>query len=375
MSLPHTDRLTRRAEKPRGGLRWLPQTLAILLLLGGVAGYVAGTTAVRLVDDGAGRTVRTYASTVKGLLHHAGVTLDPHDEVKPAPTTRIQPDTTVVVERGRPVKLTLDGVTKTRWVTTRTVGELVDTLGLREAKLRLSDERGTAIPRDGMALTVRTEKRLTLIADGKRTALTTYAATSKELLAERKLAPEGRDEVRPALDATLAGAKEVRLIRVTVKPKRETVPLPPPVKTQQNDEWMVDQELTVEAGAPGKADQEVEYIYRDGKYSERKVITSKTLVQPKPRVVRKGTKAYPPDDTGLNWEALAECESGGNPRVVSAGGTYHGLYQFNVDMWQRMGGIGVPSQATPREQTYRAILLYKRAGADQWPHCGPRLFS
>jgi hypothetical protein len=49
---------------------------------------------------------------------------------------------------------------------------------------------------------------------------------------------------------------------------------------------------------------------------------------------------------------------------------YHGLYQFSVDTWQRTGGIGLPSEATPREQTYRAILLYKRSGAGQWPHCG-----
>lgn len=375
MSVPHTRLSPRRTEQARGALRWLPQTLAILLLLGGVAGYLAGTTAVRLVDDGARTTVRTYASTVKGLLHHAGITLGAHDVVKPAASSRIRPDATVVVERGRPVTLTLDGVTERRWVTTRTVGELVDTLGLRDARLRVSAAPGTAIPRDGMRLTVRTHKKLVLKADGEKTELTTYAATPEELLAERGLALKGRDEVKPALRASLAGAKQVRLIRVTVKPKHETVAVKPPTKTKKNNEWMVDQELTLDAGKPGKAEQDVEYIYRDGKYSERKVITSKTLVEPEPRVVRKGTKPYPKDDTGLNWAALADCESGGNPRSVSSGGTYHGLYQFNVDMWQRMGGIGLPSQATPREQTYRAILLYKRAGADQWPHCGPRLFS
>ncbi|MGH3646866.1 MAG: ubiquitin-like domain-containing protein [Micromonosporaceae bacterium] len=376
MSVPHTTRLSRRrSQQPRGRLRWLPQTLAIVLLIGGIAGYLGGTTAVRLVDDGAGRTVRTYASTVKGLLHHTGITLAAHDAVTPAATSRIQPDTTVEVRRGRPVTLTLDGVTKRRWVTTRTVGELVDTLGLGDGRIQLSAPPETAIGRDGMRLTVRTHKKLVLKADGEQTELTTFAATPKELLAERGLALEGRDEVKPALHATLAGAKEVRLIRVKVKPKRETVELKPPTKTKKNDEWMVDQELTIDPGKTGKADQQVEYIYRDGKYSERKVITSKTLVEPKPRVVRKGTKPYPKDDTGLNWDALADCESGGNPRSVSSGGTYHGLYQFNVDMWQRMGGIGLPSQATPREQTYRAILLYKRAGADQWPHCGPRLFS
>lgn len=365
----------RQAPANRTWRQFLPQTLAILLLLGGIAGYLGGTSAVRLVDDGAARTVRTYAKTVKGLLHHAGVTLRAHDVVEPAPANLIQAGVTVVVARGRPVHLTLDGRTATRWVTTRTVAELISALKLDGVGVRASATLDTAIPRQGMRLTVRTEKRLTLRYDGRRKRLTTYAATPTELLQEQGLRLEGRDELKPKPNESLAGVAQVRLIRVTVKPKRETVSLDPPIKIRKNPDWMVDQQTTIDPGRPGKADQQVEYIYRDGKFSERKVISSKTLVEPTPKVVRKGTKPYPPDDTGLNWAALAECESGGNPRSVSATGLYHGLYQFNVDMWHRMGGIGLPSEATPREQTYRAIRLYKAAGADQWPHCGPRLFT
>jgi uncharacterized protein YabE (DUF348 family) len=373
VSIPRPNR--RRAEPDGTWRRYLPQTLAILLLLGGIAGYLGGTNAVRLVDDGAARTVRTYANTVKGLLHHAGVTLHPHDVVRPAPAVPIRAGVTVVVARGRPVNLTLDGRTATRWVTSRTVAELITALKLDTAKVRISATLHTVIPRQGMRLTVRTEKRLVLLHDGERRRLTTYAATSAELLTEQDLRLEGRDEVKPALDHTLAGVRHVRLIRVTAKPRREVVRLDPPVKTRKNPDWMLDQQAVIDPGRPGRADQRVEYIYRDGKFSERKVISSRTLVEPEPKLVRKGTRPYPADDTGLNWEALAECESGGNPRAVSATGLYHGLYQFNVDMWHRMGGIGLPSEATPREQTYRAIRLYKAAGADQWPHCGPRLFT
>jgi uncharacterized protein YabE (DUF348 family) len=346
-----------------------------LLLAGGIGGYLGGTTAVRLVDDGAVRTVRTYAHTVKGLLRQAGITLGRHDAVVPATSTQITPDARVVIARGRPVTLTLDGVTKTRWVTSRTVEGLVKDLKLDAAKPRLTSSRETAIPREGMALTIRTRKHLTLLHDGKKSQVTTYAATPAELFGEAHLTLNGRDESKPKLHVTLAGARTVRLIRVTVKPKHETVDVDPPVRTEQNDDWMLDQQMTVDPGKKGRAEQDVEYIYRDGKFSERKVIKSKTLVEPKPATVRKGTQPYPEDDTGLNWEALAECESHGNPRSVSSNGLYHGLYQFNVNMWQRLGGIGLPSEATPREQTYRAILLYKRAGADQWPACGPKLFT
>jgi uncharacterized protein YabE (DUF348 family) len=371
VSPPRSD----RRRTPGDWRRSLPRILAILLLLGGIAGYLGGTDAVRLVDDGTARTVRTYANTVKGLLHHAGVTLRGHDVVKPAPAELIRAGATVVVARGRPLTLTLDGRTTTRWVTTRTVAELTSALRLDPARTQASAVPDTVIPRNGMRLVIRTEKRLSLLHDGERRRLTTYAATPTELLQEQNLRLEGRDEVKPAANASLAGVRHVRLIRVTVKPRRQTVRVDPPVKVRKNPDWMLDQQVTIDPGRPGRADQRVEYIFRDGRFSERKVISSRTLVEPEPKVVRKGTRTYPPDDTGLNWEALAACESGGNPRSVSGNGLYHGLYQFNVDMWHRMGGIGLPSEATPREQTYRAIRLYKAAGADQWPHCGPRLFT
>ncbi|MBC7373663.1 MAG: transglycosylase family protein [Frankiales bacterium] len=77
----------------------------------------------------------------------------------------------------------------------------------------------------------------------------------------------------------------------------------------------------------------------------------------------------------LNWAALAQCESGGNPRAVNPSGTYRGLYQFSLQTWQGVGGQGDPIDASSGEQTYRAKLLYQRSGAGQWPECGRRLFS
>jgi soluble lytic murein transglycosylase-like protein len=73
---------------------------------------------------------------------------------------------------------------------------------------------------------------------------------------------------------------------------------------------------------------------------------------------------------GLDWAALARCESGGNPRAVSPSGRYLGLYQFDLPTWRSVGGRGLPTQASSAEQTLRAQLLYARRGAQPWPTCG-----
>ena len=69
---------------------------------------------------------------------------------------------------------------------------------------------------------------------------------------------------------------------------------------------------------------------------------------------------------------IAQCESGGNPRAVSASGQYRGKYQFDLGTWQSLGGSGDPAAATEAEQDRIAALLYARRGPAPWPVCGYR---
>ena len=69
-------------------------------------------------------------------------------------------------------------------------------------------------------------------------------------------------------------------------------------------------------------------------------------------------------------QAIAQCESGGNPRAIGGGGMYRGKYQFSRETWAAVGGSGDPAAAPEAEQDRRAALLYARAGSSPWPVCG-----
>ena len=69
-------------------------------------------------------------------------------------------------------------------------------------------------------------------------------------------------------------------------------------------------------------------------------------------------------------QSIAMCESHGNPRAISSGGTYRGKYQFSFSTWASVGGKGDPAAASETEQDRRAAILYRTAGAGQWPVCG-----
>jgi Transglycosylase-like domain len=74
--------------------------------------------------------------------------------------------------------------------------------------------------------------------------------------------------------------------------------------------------------------------------------------------------------TSPQLEAIAACESGGDPTAVGGGGLYRGKYQFTYETWASVGGSGDPAAAPEAEQDARAAALLARDGAGHWPVCG-----
>lgn len=70
-----------------------------------------------------------------------------------------------------------------------------------------------------------------------------------------------------------------------------------------------------------------------------------------------------------NWEALRQCESGGN-YSTNTGNGFYGAYQFELGTWQGLGYEGLPSDASPSTQDEAAQRLYEARGSSPWPVCG-----
>jgi len=82
------------------------------------------------------------------------------------------------------------------------------------------------------------------------------------------------------------------------------------------------------------------------------------------RLERRAASTAPP-----HLQAIAACESGGNPSTNTGNGFY-GKYQFTQETWQSVGGTGNPAGASEAEQDRRAAQLYAQQGASPWPVCG-----
>ena len=76
-------------------------------------------------------------------------------------------------------------------------------------------------------------------------------------------------------------------------------------------------------------------------------------------------------ESGVNWDAVAACESGGNWSTATGNGYYGGL-QFTMGTWHANGGSGSPSQASREEQIRVAENVLRSQGIGAWPVCGRR---
>lgn len=70
-----------------------------------------------------------------------------------------------------------------------------------------------------------------------------------------------------------------------------------------------------------------------------------------------------------NWDAVAQCESGGNWHANTGNGKYGGL-QFKPATWVEHGGVGNPAAASREQQIAVANRVLADQGLDAWPTCG-----
>ncbi|WP_399926122.1 ubiquitin-like domain-containing protein [Streptomyces kanamyceticus] len=356
--------------------RLVPQALVVAFLAGGTSAFVANDKAVRLSVDGEPRTLHTFADDVSELLADEGLAVGAHDIVAPATRTALASGDEIAVRYGRPVHLTLDGERREVWTTAHTVDGALRQLGVRAEGAHLSASRGRRIGRAGLDLAVRTERTVTIMADGRERTIRTNAATVREAVEEAGVTLRGQDTTSVAPDSFPRDGQTVTVMRITGSKEVREEAIPFDVHRIEDPALFRGTEAVAQAGRPGA--RRVTYALRsvNGVKQRPRRVSSEVVRAPQDQIVKVGIRQKPQTVAGaegLDWGALARCESGGRPDAVDPSGTYGGLYQFDTRTWQALGGSGRPQDASASEQTYRAKKLYVQRGASPWPHCGGRL--
>ncbi|MDQ1686416.1 MAG: resuscitation-promoting factor RpfB [Frankiaceae bacterium] len=364
-------------------MRRSPLTIAlfavvILALGGGATAFAMMDKTVRVDVDGQQASVRTFASNVAGVLRKAHLVVGPHDTVAPDLSAPVKDGSKVVVRHGRQITVTVNGKQRQVWVTALSVDDALDQLGLRTDGEWLSASRSLSIPRQGLSLTVRLPQHVTILADGRRKTVDTTAPDVRTLLHDLKVKVGRMDRVSVPLTRYPTSGLVITIDRVSQKMVSQSVVVPFRTLTVKTSSLYVGQSKITRYGTPGVRLNTYRLVWKNHKLMRRVLVSSVIKAKSIPQHVEVGTKPkprYSPTADGLNWSALARCESGGNPRSVSSDGRFRGLYQFTIGTWQGVGGSGDPIDASSSEQTYRAQILYRRSGDSPWPTCGHYLYT
>jgi resuscitation-promoting factor RpfB len=387
----HHDFLTTSAESARttpGPLRRaLHSRVLLVLLVAGVVLAVAGTTlgyaalrkSVTVTADGQPREVTVMGGTVADVLDAEGIEVGEHDRVAPDLDSEIEDGTEITVQFGRPVTLTVDGVTSTHWVVSQDVDSALDEIGRAYQYARLSTSRSLSIDRGGVDLEVVTSKLLTVkLAGAKPTVRRVPASTVEEALDELGVTLDRHDRTVPARDAVIEDGD--RIVFTDVEVARRTVQGEEIGfgTVEQDDDTMTEGDTeTVSEGRVGLRDVVYRVRLVNGEVVARKELSAKIRRAPVDAVVAVGTAEPEPEvdysGGGTVWDSLAQCESGGNWAINTGNGYYGGL-QFNLGTWQAYGGTGLPSDNSREAQIAVAERLRAATGGyGSWPGCAAKL--
>ena len=352
-------------------------TTAVLAIAGTAYGYSTLSNTVTLAVDGQEREVSSLGDTVADVLESQDIEVGARDIVAPGLDEPVEDGTRISVRFARPVELTVDGNSKTHWVTATDVSGALDQIGRTFSDSRLSTSRGLEIDRGGLELKVVTPKKLTFVVAGKKPVTKVIRAlTVNSALRQMGVKVRDHDRTVPGRKRELTDGDKVVFTRVRWVTREIDGQRYEAATIEQDDSSLASGTTSVvRAAVPGKRDITYRYVFRNGKLHERHVLKEKVLREPVPAIIKVGTAVATTNYAGGStvWDALARCESGGNWAINTGNGYYGGL-QFNLGTWQSYGGTGLPSNNSRETQIAVAERLRAATGGyGSWPGCAASL--
>jgi uncharacterized protein YabE (DUF348 family) len=336
-----------------------------------------GTVVNLYVENGEARTITTQATTVGELLKRAGVEVDENDLVEPSLETSFDSAIfNINVYRGKPY-LIIDGE---KSVSVKSAYQSPKLIVEKSAGLKTYQEDAYSIEliRDfiendgiGYQITIDRAVPIMLEVDGASLNMRTQQETVGALLEEKGIKLSSEDKLNIDKTENLTPGMKIVVTRVghEVVAKEEAIPFQTLVT--YDDGKPAGFEEIVQAGKNGRKLVTYEVKKHNGVAVEREVLQTVIAAEPVSKKVIRGTKT-----SGGTWEALRNCESGGN-YANKNNPTYRGAYQFDQSTWDSnapAGYAGVdPADAPPHIQDQAAQTLQSRRGWSPWPSCASKL--
>ena len=375
--------MSRTTSRTPAAKRVVASTVAGAAIVGSATAAVAAQKDITVDVNGEATTVSTFSGDVDKALQAAGVEVTDADLVYPAPGQKLANGDTVTVRTAKPVAVVVDGVAQELTSTAATVGDLLDEAGMA-ANAATDGDRDQPVT-EGLNVDVTTPKIVSINDGGVVTYTSAAAKTVGDLLAERGITFDSNDRLNVPLDAQVTPNMQINLDRVEIVKDREVVDVKAPAKYIDDPEMEEGTEEIREEGVLGEKQVIRHTVLVNGLPEDTFVASAHETREAKPAVIVRGTKkaekegntgaAAPAVADGSVWDAIAQCESGGD-WSINTGNGYQGGLQFNPGTWAAYGGTAyapTADQATREQQIAIAEKTQAAQGWGAWPACTAKL--
>ncbi len=353
----------------------LSAVLTVGLVVGTVAYASTSKNSVTLSVDGKQQVVETSADTVSGLLSDQHIDLRPHDAVAPDPSAPINDGSAVAVSYGRKLTLDVDGKTSTYWTTATNVDDALQQIGQRvQPGADLSASRSSSIGRDGMRLTIATPKTVVLkVGRQQARKVSTTGLTVTDALLDRGITVGKADVVHPRPSSLIDDGTRIVLIRQATSKVTVSESVAYSTIVRRDSSMFTDQSRVVRSGRTGTERVTYRVVRHNGAIVIKRPVARVPLTAPVAQIEYHGTKQRPTPAISSSsvWDAIAQCESGGNWHINTGNGYYGGL-QFSAGTWTSYGGGAYASTAdlaTREQQIAIGEKVQAAQGWGAWPTC------
>lgn len=242
-----------------------------------------------VVDSNDAIVITTNETEPIEILSQANITLADSDKLDIS-GFRSGEGGTIKIDKLNNINVEFDGVINTYSVYEDTVGEALDNLGIELSENSKMNYELTDVVKDGMVITIKSAKSVTLTADGKSAKYAIYQGTVADLLELAQITLGEDDYTEPSLDSELEANMKVTVYRVEYKTVTETEEVKFKTTTVKKSSMNEGTQKVVTQGVNGEDQVSYEVKYVNGKEESRTETERTTVKKPVNKVVNVGTK-------------------------------------------------------------------------------------
>jgi len=244
---------------------------------------------VTVIVDDRKVSIATKNGTVKQLLETYNITIGPYDKVIPEVNTPLKDGMKISVLRATPVTINDDGQVKTLYTTASSIKGM-----LEEANISLRQEDNVEPSLDqsiypGLSVKINRAIPIKLIADGNTKDIYTTEQSVEQVLADAGIKLDAKDKVQPALNSNIKSGMTIEIIRVNETYENVEAEVPYKTIIRNNNNMAQGQQKVVQNGQNGRMQRKILITYENGKEVSRKVVSETITVQPQNKIVERGT--------------------------------------------------------------------------------------